>query len=164
MVGARATWADEEDPMLTQRPSHTDDRAVEEIGSATAVPRRPLNERFDVRVAIGLGVAWFVLPEIAVALEPAARHSDPAIGVFLGYVMNVVFFAMLVGLALRRRWGLATSLGAATLMTAMAVACPTSGHHQFGMWWFGEMACVLALVAGSVWALRLPVADEIQPS
>ncbi len=150
--------------MLTQRPSHTDDRAVEEMGSATSVPRRRLNERFDVRVAIGLGVAWFVLPEIAIALEPAAQHSEPAIGVFLGYVMNAVFFAMLVGLALRRRWGLATSLGAATLMTALAVACPTSGHHQLGLWWLGEMVCVLALVAGSVWALRLPVADELQPS
>jgi hypothetical protein len=150
--------------MLTQRPSHTDGRADEEIRSATSVARRPLNERFDVRVAIGLGVAWFVLPEIAIALEPAAQHSEPAIGVFLGYVMNAVFFAMLLGLALRRRWGLATSLGAAMLMTALAVACPTSGHHQLGLWWLGEMVCVLALVAGSVWALRLPVADELQPS
>ncbi len=150
--------------MLTQRPSHTDDRAVDEIDSAAAMSRRPFNERIDVRVAIGLGVAWFVLPEIAVLLEPTTTSSDPAIGVALGFVMNVAFLAMLLGLALRRRWGLVTSLGAATLMTAMAVACPSSGHHQFGLWWFGQMASVLALVVGSVWALRLPVADELQTS
>lgn len=150
--------------MLTQRPSRTDELVAEEIGAAPAVPRRPLNERIDVRVAIGLGVAWFVLPEIAVALEPAAQHPDPAIGVVLGYVMNVVFVAMLIGLAMRRRWGLATSLGGAMLLTAMAVACPTSGHHQFGLWWLGEMACVLPLVVGSVWALRRPVVEELQPA
>ena len=148
--------------MLTQRPPRIDDPVVEEFGAPAAIPCRPRNERIDVRVAIGVGVAWFVLPEIAAALEPAAQRSDPAIGVFLGYVMSVVFVAMLIGLAMRRRWGLATSLGAAVLMTAMAVACPTSGHHQFGLWWLGEMACVLALVAGSIWALRLPAA-EAQP-
>lgn len=148
--------------MLAQRPPRTDDRVAEEADSAAIISRRPLAERIDVRVAIGLGVGWFVLPEIAVALEPAARHADPTIGVVLGYVMNVVFVAMLIGLAMRRRWGLTTSLGGAVLMTAMAVACPTSGHHQFGLWWFGEMACVLALVAGSVWALRLPPVGEPQ--
>lgn len=150
--------------MLTQRPPHIDVPVVEELGARATIPRRPRSERIDVRVAIGVGVAWFVLPEIATALEPAAQRSDPAIGVFLGYVMSAVFVAMLIGLAMRRRWGLATSLGGAVLMTAMAVACPTSGHHQFGLWWFGQMACVLALVAGSVWALRLPVAVEQPPA
>jgi len=147
--------------MLVQRPSPTEDPLVEDRVVASPepqapVPRRAMGERIDVRVAVGLGVAWFVLPEIAVALEPTAQHPDPAIGVFLGYVMTGVFVALLIGLAMRRRWGLVTSLGGAMLMTAMAVACPTSGHHQFGAWWLGEMACVGALVGASVWALRLP--------
>jgi hypothetical protein len=29
-----------------------------------------------------------------------------------------------------------------------------SGHHPFGAWWFGQMACVLALAAISVVAIR----------
>ena len=132
--------------------------------SRARILRRSARERIDVRVAVGLGVAWFVLPEIAVALEPTAQHPDPTIGVVLGYVMNVIFIAMLIGLALRRRWGLVASLGGAMLVTAMAVACPTSGHHRFGLWWLGQMVCVVALVVGSVWALRRPVEAEPQRS
>ena len=30
---------------------------------------------------------------------------------------------------------------------AMAVACPVSGHHSFGNWWYGQMACAIGLVA-----------------
>lgn len=147
--------------MLTQRPPRTDGRTAENLRtSAPEPPRRALTERVDVRVAVAVGIAWFVLTGIAAALEPAPQQSEPAIGVLLGYAMDVVFVAMLIGLATRRRWGLVTSLGAAVLVTAMAVACPTSGHHQFGLWWFGEMVCVLALVAVSVAALRLPAPAE----
>ena len=35
----------------------------------------------------------------------------------------------------------------ATGLPAASIACPISGHHQFGTWWFGQMACMLALVA-----------------
>ena len=160
----------EEGPMLVHRPSKADDQLVESVdtqgasGAATGeppeIPRRPLNERIDVRVALGLGVAWLVLPEIGATLEPTAHHADPSWAVALGYGMNVLFLAMLFGLAVRRRWGLVTSLVGATVMTAFAVACPTSGHHAWGLWWVGQMACVLALVVGSVWALRLPPLDE----
>jgi hypothetical protein len=101
-----------------------------------------------------------VLTAITVALEPAAEGSDPAFAVVLSVAMDVLFLGMLLGLALRRRWGLVASLAAAALVTAMAVACPTSGHHQFGLWWFGQMACVSALVVGTVYALRLPAAPE----
>jgi len=77
------------------------------------------------------------------------------IGTLLAWSMLGILFTMLGGLALRRRWGLVASLGGAVLATAAAVACPTSGHHQFGLWWYGEMACVLALVGVSVAALRM---------
>ena len=150
--------------MLTQRPPQTPDTAVEPARSSTAeLVRRPLMERIDVRVAVAVGVAWSALTAIAVALEPAAQGSEPAIGVVLSVAMDVIFLTMLFGLALRRRWGLVASLVGAAVVTAMAVACPTSGHHQFGAWWFGQMACVGALVVGSVYALRLP-APAAQPA
>ena len=38
--------------------------------------------------------------------------------------------------------------------TAAAIACPVTGHHTFGTWWFGEMACVLTLLGISVAALH----------
>lgn len=112
-----------------------------------------LMERIDLRVAIGLFVAWLVLPQIAYLLEPPARGSEPFIGMLLEISMNVLFFATLVGLVVRRRWGLAVSLAGAVLATAASIACPVTGHHGFGAWWYGQMACMLALVVMSVAAL-----------
>lgn len=147
--------------MLTQRPLRTPGVVTEELGAApepdaALAPHRSLTERIDVRLAVAVGVAWFVLMQVAVALEPATDASEPAIGVVLGVAVDALFLAMLFGLAMRRRWGLVASFAGAVLVTAMVVACPTSGHHQFGAWWFGQMACVVALLAGSAFALRLP--------
>ena len=136
--------------------------ALPETEVVAEAPRRPdapsthawLRERINVWVALGVGISWFVLTEIAAALEPATNRPEPLIGTLLIGAMDVVFVVLLVGLALRRRWGLVASLAGAVLSTAMVVACPTSGHHQFGNWWYGEMACVGALVAISVAALR----------
>jgi len=143
-------------------------QALSEAEVVPAAPRRPnvpstrawLLERINVWVAIGVGISWFVLTEIAAALEPPTNRPEPLIGTLLIGAMDVVFVVLLVGLAMRRRWGLVASLAGAALSTAMVVACPTSGHHQFGNWWYGEMACVVALVAISVAALRYTPAER----
>jgi hypothetical protein len=57
---------------------------------------------------------------------------------------------------MQRRWGAAMSLAAAAFFTAMSVACPVSGHHPFGAWWFGQMACALGMVGASWFALGRP--------
>jgi hypothetical protein len=113
-----------------------------------------LQERIDGRVALAVGLAWFVLNEIAYALEPAAQQSVPVIGIVLEVTMYVLLAGMLAGLVMQRRWGLLASFGAAVLATAASIACPVTGHHAFGTWWFGQMACMLALVAISVVTLR----------
>ena len=57
--------------------------------------------------------------------------------------MYVLLAAMLAGLVMQRRWGLLASFGAAVLATAASIACPVTGHHAFGAWWFAQMACML---------------------
>lgn len=113
-----------------------------------------LGERIDGAHAAAVGAAFFVLFSIGAALEP--RTSEPV--PFLGVVLSAVFFTVLgimaVGLLTRRRWGLLAALGAGVLLTAMSVACPTTGHHAFGAWWVGQMACSLGAVAISGVALR----------
>lgn len=112
-----------------------------------------LRERINVWVALGIGIAWFVLLTIGSELEPATDHSEPLVGVLLGVAMLVVFLTMLVGLAMRQRWGIVASFVGGIVLTAMSIMCPVSGHHSFGAWWYGQMACALALVAISVVAL-----------
>ena len=141
--------------MLTRRPRHETDDVVE-------APRRAelssnsvwLKERISGSVALGVGVSWLALLTIGSALEPATDQSEPFVGVLIGAAMMALFLATLIGLGVRRRWGLVTSLAGAITLTAMSIMCPVSGHHSFGAWWYGQMLCALGLVAISFAALR----------
>jgi len=119
-----------------------------------------LQERIDGRLVAGVGIAWFVLLQIAFALEPVTHQPEPSYGIALELVMWLLLATTIAGLVMQRRWGLVSSLGAAGFLTALSIACPVSGHHPFGAWWFGQMACVLALDAISVvailWSGALP--------
>jgi hypothetical protein len=113
-----------------------------------------LQERIDGRLAAGVGVAWFVAYELAGALEPAPNHPEPSYGVALGVTLLLLLAVTATGLVMQRRWGFVASLAAAGFFTALSIACPISGHHTFGAWWFGQMACTLGVGALSVVALR----------
>src|SRR3954463_8775810 len=119
-----------------------------------------LNERIEPTIAIGVGVSWFVLYSIGAALEPAPNRSEPLIGVLLGITLVSLVVAALVGLGMRRRWGIGLSLVAALTLTVMSIMCPVSGHHTFGTWWYGQMLCALGLVGISLAALTQPAASS----
>ena len=121
-----------------------------------ASTRTWLNERVDPKVAIGVGVSWFVLYSIGAELEPAPNRSEPVLGVILGVALISLFVAALVGLGMRRRWGIGLSLVGALTLTVMSVMCPVSGHHTFGAWWYVQMLCALGLVAIRFAALSRP--------
>jgi peptidoglycan/LPS O-acetylase OafA/YrhL len=122
-----------------------------------------LGERISNDVALFVGVAWYVLFFIGMALEPEATQPD-VIPAWLGATIDVTLVALLgvmaAGLMARRRWGLVASMGAATFFVGLSVACPVSGHHGFGAWWFAQMACAIGLVAISGAALRRSGARE----
>jgi hypothetical protein len=113
-----------------------------------------LQERTDGRLGGGLAVAWLVLAQIALALEPSTNKPEPSYGILLELVMLFLIATMVTGMVMQRRLGLVASLGAAGFFTALSVACPVSGHHPFGTWWYGQMACALGLVALSLVAIR----------
>jgi hypothetical protein len=122
-----------------------------------AETRAWLREQVSRDLALFVGVAWYVLFFVGVALEPEPTHPD-AIPVVLSATTEIALFGLLgvmaVGLIARRRFGLVASMGAAVFFVGLSVACPVSGHHGFGAWWFGQMACAIGLVAISAAALR----------
>jgi hypothetical protein len=128
-------------------------------GAPRVETREWLGERIPGAVAAAVGIAWFVLTQVAFLLEPPSNHPVPVIGLVLEISMYVILAVMITGLVMQRRWGLVASLAGAVLATAASVACPVTGHHSFGAWWFGQMACMLTLVAVSVVALRRRSAD-----
>jgi len=141
----------------------TEQAAAEQTPAPEATPApaatRPdtrtwLAERISTETAVLMGATWYVLFLVATGLEPQASGSEPAWAATLSFVFLGLLAVTAVGLLVRRRWGLLASLGAAGLFTAFAVACPTTGHHPVGAWWFGQMACVFALVSASAYALR----------
>src|SRR4051812_33274848 len=113
-----------------------------------------LQERIDGRLAAGVAIAWFALLQIAMALEPVTHQPEPSYGILLELAMWLLLATMVTGLVMQRRWGLVASLAAAGFFTALSIACPVSGHHPFGAWWYGQMACALGLVATGVTAIR----------
>jgi hypothetical protein len=119
-----------------------------------------LRERISAETAALMGATWWVLFLIATGLEPEATGGEPVWAASVSFVFLGLLAVTAVGLVARRRWGLLASLGAAGLFTALSVACPTTGHHPVGAWWFGQMACVLGLVGASAYALRRPAASE----
>ena len=113
-----------------------------------------MQERIDGRLAAGVGVAWFVAYQIAGSLEPRTDQPEPAFGIALGVTLLLLLAVTATGLVMQRRWGLVASLAAAGFFTALSIACPISGHHAFGAWWFGQMACTVGIGALTVVALR----------
>jgi len=130
--------------------TRTDEQSVD-------VPRHDrgwLRERIDGRWALAVGLAWFVLFQVGAAVQPQSSHEEPAIGVVISLVMWALIATMAVGLAMQRRWGLGAALAAGVFLSAAVIACPTTGHHSFGAWWFGQVACAAALVGVSAYALQ----------
>ena len=127
-----------------------------------------LQERIDGRIAAGIGIAWLVAYQVAASLEPVTHQREPWYGVALGVTFMALLAGTAAGLIAQRRWGLVASLAAAGFFTALSVACPVSGHHAFGTWWFGQMACALTMLGGSVaalaWSSRVEDADDDDPT
>jgi uncharacterized membrane protein len=123
-----------------------------------------LQERIDNRMAAGVAVAWFVAYQVAASLEPATHQPEPWYGVVLGIAFLGLLATTAAGLIAQRRWGFAVSLAAAGFFTALSVACPLSGHHPFGVWWFGQIAVALGMVAFSGFALGRPEATDADES
>jgi hypothetical protein len=133
----------------------------------TQIPKTEPARRSDTRSwlqdpvsslwAYGLLAGWWGLFLLAQAFQPhaAAEHGMLA---WIGAVLSVVFFGALLvaatGLVLRQRWGLVASLGAAGLLVADSIACPLTGHHQFGAFVVIQAVGSVALAGMSIRALR----------
>jgi hypothetical protein len=140
-----------------------DDAAVADRPTVEPTARPPLDNRawllarIDGRLAAAVGIGWYVLFGIGQALEPAP-HDPTAVPAWIEAAVSVVllatFAAMIPGLLARRRWGVVAAVAAGVVYVAATIACPTTGHHTFGLWWIGEMACASALLGGSLYALR----------
>jgi hypothetical protein len=127
--------------------------------------REWLSGRINGGLAAGVGIGWFVAYQVAASLEPVTHQPEPWYGIVLNVGLLALIATTAVGLIMQRRWGLVVSVGAGLAFAALSVACPVSGHHPFGAWWFGQMACALGILGGSLaavaWSTR---GDRVEAS
>jgi peptidoglycan/LPS O-acetylase OafA/YrhL len=150
---------DQEANMATSTtPSRTDTPAAAPLAAPRSEPRLDtrawLQGPISGVLAAFVGISWYALFALSAAIEPESSHEVPVIGLVLGVALLAAMLATGIGLASRRRWGLVAALGASVLLLASAVACPTTGHHTIGTWWYFQMACSFAAVGLTTVALR----------
>ena len=111
--------------------------------------RRRWAEALDRDIGAGrawlIGLSWLVVVPAVWLLRPAPADPEATVPAAVGVVLamwQLVVLAGLVGLVSRKRWGIAASLAAGTVLLADTVACPATGHHAFAGWWFAQLALV----------------------
>lgn len=126
--------------------------SVQTRDTQTRNPRRttPM-DTIPSKLAITIAVAWAVAFFGGTALEPVPAVDTPAPWfVTLGSFVLLGAMALVgAGAATKRRFAVDASFVGASVMTAFSIACPASGHHQYGLWWFGQMTLMLGLLAFS---------------
>jgi hypothetical protein len=144
-----------------------DGRRARSIGSVLAgLPRLQRVEprqrialtegRLRLAWATVLGLGWPLAFLAATVLEPAPAHAHEAVPTVVAAAQIAVMVGLYatVGLAIARHSLTAlAAAGTSVVALALTAACPLSGHHQFGMWWFGQLALVGGMLAVSVAAL-----------
>ena len=112
-----------------------------------------LSEGWAAVLGLGWPIVWWVLPYI----EPMPAHPQAAVStveVVVTVGLLACLFATSVLAGTRRRAAAPAAFVTGLVSVTMVVSCPVSGHHHFGLWWLGELALVLAMLAVSVAGLR----------
>lgn len=125
---------------------------------ASAPEAQARGDRSFARLAGALIAFGVVAYGIVLALEPTPAHPELAYS-WWAQLLDVAFLASAclgtIALLQRRPIGFTGIAASSVLLLVGVVACPTTGHHEFGVWWLGQLAVSAAWVAASVYATRV---------
>ena len=110
--------------------------------------RQALDRAASWQWTVGAPVAVIAAMFAGAALEPAPASESRGLQAAIDSVLATIFFVGILASALGavslRRWGIGAAFAVALLSLGLVVTCPISGHHTVGLWFAGEMGCVLA--------------------
>ena len=133
---------------------------MQEQITRTESDARPTLPPYDWRL-LSTVVVTGVLAYATVMLTtpvPVQEHSEsyPLLGLFLETAwVGSLFVGAYMMVQRQFRWGYAAFAAASWVWLAGVIACPATGHHDFGAWWAGQMA------VGLVWVAVATVASAI---
>jgi hypothetical protein len=103
-----------------------------------------------------LGVGWPVAMVLSDVIRPAPADANADPSLFAQLFTAVVFGALVltaVAAASRMRAAAIAGVALGGVMLFDSLACPLSGHHQFGLWVAADMALFTGMLGLSVAAL-----------
>jgi hypothetical protein len=124
--------------------------------TSAAPPADPTLKLLKVAWAAALGVGWPLASVAILALEPEPANPEAPVPVIIELARLGLLAALLATtIAAGVRHPAAAIAGVVSGIIAMTftVTCPVSGHHSFGLWWFGELGLVTAMLVVSLIAL-----------
>ena len=129
-------------------------RGTQAAAESRAAPRR-LDDSIRTQIAALAGLAWVVLLPIALAAQPAPDPAEPPspLGDTISLVFTAMLFGSMVGLTMRRRWGVLATLGGGATMMVAASLCYLTGHT--GAW------IAIQFVAGAALAASGRLLDRV---
>jgi len=125
-----------------------------------AATDRPLSAAWSV----ALGVGWPLAVLAALALEPAPADPNapvPLVIELASFGALVALLATSVAAGLRHRAAGVAGVVSGLLLASFVVACPVSGHHAVGLWWYAELALVVGMLGVSLAALGERATDDV---
>jgi hypothetical protein len=130
-----------------------------EFGAAadagTHIEDPPLDRRLLATVLVAAIAAWAAIEW----LTPAPVHPEHGMDALSTVVNSGFFILAFTGafMLVERRavLGYGCLAGAAWIQLAGVVACPATGHHDYGAWWAGQMAVCLAFAVVSTAAAAI---------
>jgi hypothetical protein len=117
---------------------------------------RPADNQLTTPWAAALGLGWPLAIIGTIALEPLPVDPDAPVPVVIELASLALFAALLatvVAAGIRHRGAAVAGVVVGLLAVTFTVACPVSGHHTMGLWWFGQIGLVGAMLATSLVAL-----------
>ena len=124
---------------------------------APPVPRATTTgPRLSRSWSVVLGVGWPLAVLVSLALEPVPADPNAPVPLVIDIASLGALAALLatsVAAGLRHRAAAVTGVVSGLLLATFVVACPVSGHHAFGLWWYAELAVVVGMLGVSLAAL-----------
>jgi hypothetical protein len=103
-----------------------------------------------------LGLGWPVALVVSDVIRPVTADPNAAPSL-LSEVVTIAVFGALVTTAVlavsRLRSAAVAGVVLGGIMVADSLACPLSGHHEFGLWFVADFALFTAMLLASIAAL-----------
>jgi hypothetical protein len=121
-------------------------------------PARHLSDQLEVAWAAALGLGWPVALAIGFVIEPTPAEPEaagvPIVVQLAGLILQAAVLTTVVAAIGRSRVAAAAGVVVGLVAVTLSVACPTSGHHGFGLWWVAQLGLMVTMLGVSLAALR----------